>query len=72
MYNQNDARGTLRQVWSTQLITCKKCRAMYIEYTGRRIGGKFGEHLRSVEGHHQQRLFHLQEKGWQLWKMWVF
>ena len=32
---------------------------MYIEYTGRRIGGKFGEHLRSVEGHHQQRLFHL-------------
>ena len=32
---------------------------MYIEYTGRRIGGKFGEHLCSVEGHHQQRLFHL-------------
>ena len=32
---------------------------MYIEYTGRRIGGKFGEHLRSVEGHHQQHLFHL-------------
>ena len=32
---------------------------MYIEYTGRRIGGKFGDHLRSVEGHHQQRLFHL-------------
>ena len=24
---------------------------MYIEYTGRRIGGKFGEHLPSVEGH---------------------
>ena len=59
MYNQNDARATLRQVWSTQLITCKKCRAMYIEYTGRRIGGKLGEHLRSVEGHHQQLLFHL-------------
>ena len=32
---------------------------MYIEYTGRRIGGKFGEHLRSVEGHYQQLLFHL-------------
>ena len=32
---------------------------MYIEYTGRRIGGKFGEHLCSVEGHHQQHLFHL-------------
>ena len=32
---------------------------MYIEYTGRRIGGKFGEHLRFVEGHHQQRLFHM-------------
>ena len=32
---------------------------MYIEYTGRRIGGKLGEHLRSVERHHQQLLFHL-------------
>ena len=32
---------------------------MYIEYTGCRIGRKFGEHLCSVEGHHQQRLFHL-------------
>ena len=32
---------------------------MYIEYTGRRIGGKLGEHLRSMEGHHQQLLFHL-------------
>ena len=32
---------------------------MYIEYTGRRIGGKFGEHLRSFEGQHQQHLFHL-------------
>ena len=30
---------------------------MYIECTGRRIGGKFGEHLRSLEGHHQQRLY---------------
>ena len=59
LYNQKDARATLRQVWSAQLITCKKCRAMYIEYPGRRIGGKFGEHLRSVEGHHQQHLFHL-------------
>ena len=59
LYNQKDTRATLRQVWSAQLITCKKCRAMYIEYPGRRIGGKFGEHLRSVEGHHQQHLFHL-------------
>ena len=48
MYNLKDSEATLRQVWSTQLITCKKCRAIYIEYTGRRIGGKFGEQIPSA------------------------
>ncbi len=38
-------------------ITCCRCQAMYIGETGRRLADRFGEHLHSVEGYHNNQRY---------------
>ena len=42
--------GTIIVIYA---ITCRRCQAMYIGETGRKLADRFGEHLRSVEGYHK-------------------